>query len=77
MSVRKGVNGIIYSKEKDGIFFLVLHRVLNWKGWEFPKGGIEKTDSVDEIALRREIKEETGLTNIRIIIKLPFEIKYK
>ena len=81
MSVRNVVVGGIYKKNtnKQLTFyeFLILHRILLWKGWEFPKGGVEKKDRAEEIALRREIEEETGLKNIRIITKLPYRIKYK
>ncbi|MFH1225011.1 MAG: NUDIX domain-containing protein [Candidatus Diapherotrites archaeon] len=40
--------------------FLLLHRVLNWSGWEFVKGGIDKGETAAE-AGKREIKEEAGL----------------
>jgi len=80
MSVRKVVVGVILYKGKEGKEdeFLILHRTLGWKGWEFPKGGVERKDRFeDELALRREIREETGLSNIRILGRLPFFIRYK
>ena len=81
MSVRNVVVGVIYRKNtnKQLAFyeFLILHRILLWEGWEFPKGGVEKKDRAEEVTLRREIEEETGLKNIRIITKLPYRIKYK
>ena len=77
MSVRHGVVGIVYRKTEGKVEFLVLHRVFGWKGWEFPKGGVEKYDKTEEDALLREIKEETGLSKIRIGEKLPHAIKYK
>ena len=76
MKTRKVVVGIVYKKQSHMIDFLILHRVWIWWGWEFPKGGIEKGE-IEEEALRREIMEETGLTKIRIIDKLPYEISYK
>ncbi len=69
--MRKGVVGIIIN-DRDEV--LILHRKLRWKGWEFPKGGVE--DESEEDALLREIKEETGLTGVKIIRKLPHTIKY-
>ncbi|MEK6886144.1 MAG: NUDIX domain-containing protein [Nanoarchaeota archaeon] len=40
--------------------YLILKRKLHWKGWEFPKGKIEKGESKDKTA-RREGWEESGL----------------
>lgn len=37
--------------------------------WAFPKGHIEYSESELEAALR-EIREETGLTNLKLILKL-------
>lgn len=67
---RKGVLGVVINKRKR---FLVLYRTLHWRGWEFPKGGI--SNESEESALKREIKEETGL-NIKIICKMPYTIAY-
>ncbi|MCX6815617.1 MAG: NUDIX domain-containing protein [Candidatus Aenigmarchaeota archaeon] len=75
MTMRKVVVGVIFTREKN-VKFLVLYRKLGWHGWEFPKGGIEKQDLTEEHALKREIKEETSLENIRILDKLPYTIKY-
>ncbi len=68
---RKGVVGIIFNKSNE---FLLLRRKLGWKGWEFPKGGVENESEED--ALLREIKEETGLERVNIVRKLPHIIKY-
>ena len=71
MALRKGVLAIIMREGK----FLILRRVRNWKGWEFPKGGIDKGEE-EEDALLREIKEETGLENVAIRARVPYIIKY-
>lgn len=71
MALRKGVLAIII---RDGKF-LLLRRVRNWKGWEFPKGGIDG-DEEEEEALLREIQEETGLTDVTIRARVPYVIKY-
>ena len=76
-SYRKSVFIVVYAREKEKIKYLVLKRKLHWRGWEFPKGGVEENES-DEQAVRREIKEETGL-NIKSIKKFDFcgEYQYK
>jgi 8-oxo-dGTP pyrophosphatase MutT (NUDIX family) len=56
--------------------FLILHRIKNWKGWEFPKGGLKENESELE-CLKREIREETGAKKFKIIAKTPYLIKYK
>lgn len=64
---RKSVFIVVYSKEGSKIKYLVLNRKLHWKGWEFPKGGVENNETEGD-AVRRETKEETGL-NIKGEIK--------
>ena len=40
---RKSVFGVAYCKDNDGkIEYIILKRKKHWKGWEFPKGKIEK-----------------------------------
>jgi 8-oxo-dGTP pyrophosphatase MutT (NUDIX family) len=45
--------------------YLLLKRKKHWKGWEFPKGGVEKGENMLK-TLKREIKEECGLKIIKI-----------
>jgi 8-oxo-dGTP pyrophosphatase MutT (NUDIX family) len=53
----------------DGEKFLLLHRVLHWSGWEFPKGGINGGETHEE-TIRRELFEETGINNYELISKI-------
>jgi 8-oxo-dGTP pyrophosphatase MutT (NUDIX family) len=62
---RKGVFIVTYRKEKDKIFYLLLHRKLHWIGWEFPKGGVERFET-RKITAKRELYEETGQHAIKI-----------
>jgi len=60
---RKGIFCVVY--DSNPASYLLLHRKLHWQGWEFPKGGClarEKTEN----AVKRELKEETGLKAISI-----------
>jgi len=63
---KRGVTGIIFAEKGGKRLFLVLHRVLNWTGWEFVKGGVEGPESFEE-AVKREIKEEAGLENVTVV----------
>lgn len=57
--------------EREGIrYFLLLHRCLNWEGWEFVKGGVDKGEEPEEAA-GREIAEETGLVKTMLVKKIP------
>jgi len=65
-SFRPAVFIVVYSLTKDTKtnqkkpIYLLLKRKLHWKGWEFPKGKIEKNEKKDKTA-RREAWEESGL----------------
>lgn len=62
---RKAVFIVTYAIEDDEIYYAILKRHKHWRGWEFPKGGVEKDE--DEIkSVRREVKEETGLKILKI-----------
>lgn len=62
---RRGVFMVVYRKNKDKIEFLIQKRKLHWKGYEFPKGGIEKCEDEEE-TVRREVLEETGLKILKL-----------
>ncbi len=64
---RHAVFGVAYSVNKsDGkIEYIILKRKNHWKGWEFPKGKIEKFESKRRAA-KREIEEETGRKVLKI-----------
>jgi len=62
---RKGVFIVVYKIDKDEIKYFIEKRKLHWKGFEFPKGGVEKGEKLNEAAIR-ETTEETGLKIIEI-----------
>jgi len=65
MKYRKAIFVVVYSKTNSSVEYLILHRKKHWKGWEFPKGGVEAGESLKK-TVSREIKEETGLKALKI-----------
>lgn len=64
MPREKSVGAIVFRKEGDQTYYLLLHYLSGH--WEFPKGHIEEGE--DEITTaEREVEEETGLKDLRII----------
>jgi 8-oxo-dGTP pyrophosphatase MutT (NUDIX family) len=70
-----GVTAIIFDEKNGKRYFLLLHRVLNWVGWEFCKGGIDEGENPEQAVLR-EICEETGLLSARIFSRLQSRISW-
>src|ERR1043165_8994301 len=64
---------IVYRKTKTGRQYLVLK--YGWGHWDFPKGHMEEGESEHE-PLRRELKEETGISRIWILPGYRETIKY-
>ncbi|MEM4181654.1 MAG: NUDIX domain-containing protein [Candidatus Pacearchaeota archaeon] len=62
---RKSVFIVVYRKEDEKIFYLLLKRHKHWTGWEFPKGGVERDENLFE-AVEREVFEECGQKPINI-----------
>lgn len=56
---RKGIFVVVYSIIDKKINYFILKRKWHWKGWEFPKGGMEKNES-ELNSVKREVFEETG-----------------
>jgi 8-oxo-dGTP pyrophosphatase MutT (NUDIX family) len=65
MKYRKGIFIVVYAIEKEKPAYLILKRKLHWKGWEFPKGG-KRFFETEKRAVKRELKEETGLEILKI-----------
>lgn len=73
MPIEKSAGAIVFRKEKNKIYYLLLHYQAGY--WDFPKGNIEKGEKLEETA-KKEIKEETGIDEIEFIPKFKESIKY-
>lgn len=69
---RKGV-GIMLINEQKKVF--VGKRIDNAEAWQMPQGGIDEDENVID-AMKRELKEETGISSIKIIKQSAFEHIY-
>ncbi len=78
MKKEKSAGAVIFIKNK-GIKYLLLHYPFGSRTrrnyWDFSKGHIEKNEKELNTA-KREIKEETGLKNIKIVGGFKETIKY-
>jgi len=80
MPIEKSAGAVIFREETGQIKYLLLQ--YNLGHWGFPRGLIEKGESLKEAA-RREIKEETGIDDLVFIpgfqewIKFFFKFKNK
>ena len=63
--LRKAIFAVVYSKTPNKVKYVILKRKKHWKGWEFPKGKIERFET-KRMAAKRESKEETGLKILKI-----------
>lgn len=66
---REVAGGVIVRKENDQLLLALIYDKRFPFAYELPKGGIEKGES-SEIAAKREITEEIGLTDIQVITYL-------
>jgi len=80
MPVERSAGAVIFKRKNGKIFYLLLHypRVSHRSKrdfWDFPKGHIEKGEKEIE-TVKREVFEETGLKNIKILDGFKETIKY-
>jgi 8-oxo-dGTP pyrophosphatase MutT (NUDIX family) len=73
LSFEKSVGCVIYRKDKEkNLFLLVQYR--SWQ-WDFPKGHMEEGEN-EEQTMRREVAEETGITDLHILPGFRIQVRY-
>ena len=73
---KKGAAAVIFRETENDREYLILHRILVWKGYEFVKGGIEENENPED-AVKREIIEETRLEKTVVLGKLNKKMLWK
>ena len=73
MKVEKTAGAVVFRKEKGNLFFLLLR--YEEGHWDFPRGHIEKGEKTEH-AVRREVKEEAGLKDLKFIDGFKKTIKF-
>ncbi len=73
ISNEKSVGAVIFRKDGEDTKYLLLH--YQFGHWDFPKGHPEKGED-DIQALKREVREETGIEDINIIPGFKKQIRY-
>lgn len=73
MKKEKSVGAILFRKEGRKIYYLLLNYGNGY--WGFPKGRQEEGESNEE-TVRREIREETGINDLKFINGFKEKIKY-
>jgi bis(5'-nucleosidyl)-tetraphosphatase len=64
MPIEKSAGAIVFRRENEEIKYLLIQ--YGWGHWEFPRGMIEKGETLEETA-RREVKEEVSIEDIEFI----------
>jgi 8-oxo-dGTP pyrophosphatase MutT (NUDIX family) len=71
----RSAGAIIFRRMEGRIRYLLLHYCYKTYYWDFPKGNIERGEQ-EKDTVRREVKEETGLENIKFIDGFKEKISY-
>lgn len=84
MPVERSAGAVIFHESPKGREYLLLHhqkmenkRVTKAVAghWSFPKGHVEKGETTEE-TVRREVREETGITKIEFVPGFKETIRY-
>lgn len=73
IAFEKSIGAVVFRQQEGALMFLLLH--YRNGHWDFPKGHPEDSED-DEAALRREVREETGLDDLRILPDFKRQIRF-
>jgi len=71
----RSAGAVIFRKEGKEILYLLLHYHFKTDYWDFPKGNIEAGEA-EEDTVRREIKEETAIYDVKIFPNFKEKVNY-
>ena len=74
VSDEKSAGAVIFLRDGDKPTFLLLHYTSGH--WDFPKGNIEKGESEKQAAIR-EVREETGISDMQLVDGFRQVVEYK
>lgn len=73
MPVENSAGAVIFREEGGKFFYLLLHYQSGH--WDFLKGNIEKGEKLQD-TVKREVREETGIDDVRFLPDFKETIKY-
>lgn len=73
MPVERSAGAIIFREEGKELLYLLLH--YGEGHWDFPKGHVEPGEKTEE-TVRREVQEETGMTQLDFVSGFNETIRY-
>ena len=73
MIEERSAGAILYQESPSGKIYLLLNYPSGH--WDFVKGNIEKGETLKQTVLR-EVKEETGISDIKFVSRFEDKIEY-
>jgi len=70
---RKNVGIVVFNK--DAKVLMCARADSKDFNWQFPQGGIDKNENIIDAA-KRELREETGITSVELVAKMPKSLRY-